>query len=178
MNTAFKFEVTPDFQKNITDAIEHLISTRRITGYTLAQVESVARQVNNMDWNDLCNSASHFRRGEWEDTLWFSYASFINLIQPFLDEIDEFDRLEAADKYLYELNQDYPDAFFEEVEKHESNYPAILKSDHPDAFKENIFVFSYKVYYRSNPVIKYVDLEDCTDTDDVKAEIDNAIDEE
>ena len=87
----------------------------------------------------------------------------------------KIDKMEVADNYLYDLNEEHQNAFFEEVERYESNYPRILKSDHPDAFKKNIFVFSYW-NADENTVVEYVDLEDCTNADDVKAIINNAID--
>lgn len=87
----------------------------------------------------------------------------------------EFNALQSADSYIYDLHVEHSNANFEEVEQHKSNYPRILKSDHPDAFKKNIFVFSYMDSDEST-VVKYVDLEDCTNADDVKAMINNAID--
>ncbi len=87
----------------------------------------------------------------------------------------KINKMEIADNHLYDLNEEHPDAFFEEVERYESNYPRILKSDHPDAFKKNIFVFSYMDSNEST-VVEYVDLEDCKTDDDVKAVINNSID--
>lgn len=86
-----------------------------------------------------------------------------------------FNALQSADSYIYNLSEEHRDAYFEEVERHESNYPRILKSDHPEAFKKNIFVFSYMDSNFSS-VVEYVDLEGCTDVEDVKAMINNAID--
>tara|TARA_R110002012_G_scaffold281406_1_gene470467 strand:+ start:956 stop:1231 length:276 start_codon:yes stop_codon:yes gene_type:complete len=91
MNTAFKFEVTNTFYKDVEDAINFLIKKKKISTYTNEQIVKIAYEIHNMNWSDLVNFSNKHYTNDWSDILWFSYENMINLLQPFLDEIEEED---------------------------------------------------------------------------------------
>ena len=156
-------EVLESFEKNKIDSYAKFLSVYFVENLTLD--EDIQKQLERRYFY-----VAQFIT-EWQECI----TEAMGLEYLLEEQKNAFNVHQAADYYLSDLNEEYPEVSFEEVEKHSGNYPAILKSDHPDAFKNKIVVFSY-MNSDEDIVVKYVDLEDCEHAGDVRFSINHAID--